>query len=300
MCVIYIMNSRALEPRNFWGLVKQVGPWKTTSVDQTHLAQGYDSPHNNLQFVTPYQQDGTATIPDQQYTSRTIIDEPSLEYREGRIRKVPKLFTIAGMTVEDTRDNPDRVARPKDNSVAMDVDRNKNPTSLIVDTTNLMQAATATPTQPSKAPWESAASPTMDIDENDSSNVTPQMESNLLTTENPIVQSINQVPTSDKQDFRTGVAQNAWTQPLKQPTTKTRGSKIPIVKRFKDAKKVDVADPATDKFPTRGQFPKVRKPDTSAEETVKSRIHANAGIKVKSNASKVEKSKKFLKSLFVK
>ena len=54
-----MIASRHVAPVNYWGLTKQVGPWRTTSVDRTHEALGYDSPHNQVQEVRPYQQDGS-------------------------------------------------------------------------------------------------------------------------------------------------------------------------------------------------------------------------------------------------
>lgn len=55
-----MISSRHIAPVNYWGLTKQVGPWKTTSVDKSHEALGYDSPHNQYQDVRPYQQNGSA------------------------------------------------------------------------------------------------------------------------------------------------------------------------------------------------------------------------------------------------
>jgi hypothetical protein len=55
-----MITSRHIPPNSFWGLTKQVGPWRTTTVDLAHEANGYDSPHNQVQEVRPYQQDGSA------------------------------------------------------------------------------------------------------------------------------------------------------------------------------------------------------------------------------------------------
>lgn len=54
-----MIASRHIAPVNYWGLTKQVGPWKTTAIDKTHEALGYDSPHNQIQQVRPYQQNGS-------------------------------------------------------------------------------------------------------------------------------------------------------------------------------------------------------------------------------------------------
>ena len=55
-----MITSRHIQKSNFWGLTKQVGPWKTTSTDLAHEAHGYDSPHNQVQEVRPFQQNGSA------------------------------------------------------------------------------------------------------------------------------------------------------------------------------------------------------------------------------------------------
>lgn len=55
-----MITSRHIRPNSFWGLTKQVGPWKTTTTDLAHEANGYDSPHNQIQEVRPFQQNGSA------------------------------------------------------------------------------------------------------------------------------------------------------------------------------------------------------------------------------------------------
>lgn len=240
------MNTRAIEPRNFWGLVKQVGPWKTTSVDQTHLAQGYDSPHNNVQFVSPYQQDGTATIPDQQYTRKVIVEpHEAEEFRNGRIRKVPRGWDINSLTIDEPgfvginarTDNRDNI-KPNltDADIEMDVGK-----KLRVDTTNLIHKMTMEPEKSLTDDFKDTQDTAMD--ENDSGNVTPKMDSNFLNTSNPIVQDIQQVAISDKQDFRTGVAMNSWTQPVNQLSTSHSASPDVLVKRLAK-RNVELSDPA--------------------------------------------------------
>jgi hypothetical protein len=71
-----MITSRHIQPSNFWGLVKQVGPWKTTSTDLAHEAEGYDSPHNQVQEVRPFQQNGTS--PKLTWTTPKIVDPGNL------------------------------------------------------------------------------------------------------------------------------------------------------------------------------------------------------------------------------
>lgn len=71
-----MITSRHIRPNSFWGLTKQVGPWRTTTVDLTHEANGYDSPHNQIQEVRPYQQDGSAA-PD--YSVPAILEPARIE-----------------------------------------------------------------------------------------------------------------------------------------------------------------------------------------------------------------------------
>lgn len=213
------MNTRAPEPRNFWGLTKQIGPWKTTSVDQTHLAQGYDSPHNNRQFVTPYQQDGTATIPDQAYTSLSIVEPSSgKEFKGGRIKRVKQSSGFALDQVDNTYNIRERL--PTDTPIDVD---NPDDTPISRTTTNLM-------TRQAKIVKErDTRAGAMDVDEVDSSNVKPRLESDFLTTDNAVVQSIHQVLKTDRPDFRTLVATNAWIQPATQVATSHMVSQQPIV-----------------------------------------------------------------------
>ena len=71
-----MITSRHIQPSNFWGLTKQVGPWKTTSTDLAHEAHGYDSPHNQVQEVRPFQQDGST--PQLTWTTPKIVDPGNL------------------------------------------------------------------------------------------------------------------------------------------------------------------------------------------------------------------------------
>lgn len=272
------MNTRAIEPRNFWGLVKQNGPWKTTSVDQTHLALGYDSPHNQVQFVSPYQQDGTATIPDQVYTKRSLVDvgDEGLEFRNGRIRKAKRGFDITGGI--SFFDNPDQILKQPTNNLHLNGD--KRPTNLTVDTTNLMQKMHGAMSI-DETPPESDEK-TTDVDENDTSMASAKMESNFLSTQNPIVQDIAQVATSDKQDFRTAVAQNAWTQPATQLSSSHVATPEILLKRLPRAN-VELRDPS-------GKDHRVETP--SSEELLLKRIHTNI-------APLKKKSKKTTKTLKV-
>lgn len=182
------MNTRSVEPRNFWGLTKQIGPWTTTSVDQSHLAQGYDSPHNNRQFVSPYQQDGTATIPDQQYTRISII-EPSadLQFKHGKITKAKKAFGLdiqtQGFLIEKGQVTPQPTVQK------------------ILETTRPIISKKRKTVE------------FMDVDENDSSKVVAEVNSDFIRTNNPAVQSIDQKVQTGNDDFRTMIATNAWTQP---------------------------------------------------------------------------------------
>lgn len=285
------MNTRAIEPRNFWGLVKQNGPWKTTSVDQAHLALGYDSPHNQVQFVSPYQQDGTATIPDQLYTKRTLVDvgADGLEFSNGRIRKAKKGFDITGGITpsEPFTDNPNKVIRQPTDHLKLNID--KRPTNQLVDTTNLMQKmqvdspassvsspadVAMTPTSPdvsmTSSPTTSDApmTSTSPKDENDTSMVLAVLDSNFLSTQNPIVQDIAQVATSEKQDFRTSVAQNAWTQPATQLSTSHSASPEIILKRLPRVN-VELRDPAKSGIKAH------RVKTASSEELLLKRIHTN-------------------------
>jgi len=274
------MNTRAIEPRNFWGLVKQNGPWKTTSVDQAHLALGYDSPHNQVQFVSPYQQDGTATIPDQLYTKRTLVDvgDDGLTFRNGRIRKEKKGFDITGGITpsEPFTDNPNKVIRQPTDHLKLNID--KRPTNQLVDTTNLMQKMQVdTPASSVSSPADVAMTPTSpDVsmtsaspkDENDTSMALAVLDSNFLSTKNPIVQDISQVAASEKQDFRTAVAQNAWTQPATQLSTSHSASPEIILKRLPRVN-VELRDPAKSGIKAH------RVKTASSEELLLKRIHTN-------------------------
>lgn len=75
-----MITSRHIRPNSFWGLVKQSGPWKTTTVDLTHEAEGYDSPHNQVQEVRPFQQDGSA--PKLTWDVPPIVDPGNLSFKQ--------------------------------------------------------------------------------------------------------------------------------------------------------------------------------------------------------------------------
>lgn len=85
-----MIASRHIAPVNYWGLTKQSGPWKTTAVDKTHEALGYDSPHNQVQEVRPYHQDGSKAPT---YEQVEIVSENNINglrgpgLREGKIQR---------------------------------------------------------------------------------------------------------------------------------------------------------------------------------------------------------------------
>jgi hypothetical protein len=223
------MNTRSIEPRNFWGLTVQNGPWKTTSIDETHLAQGYDSPHNNRQFVTPYQQDGTATIPDQQYTRLSII-EPSadLHFKNGKIKKAKKGFSLniipEGFLTEKHVDAPNE-------DVTM---------ANIVDTS---APANTLPVLPRNDEIMADADTNMAANSRDNPS-----NSELIGSDgnsgNSIVQIIQQAATSSPEQIAT--AQNAWTQPAGiRPSIQSSTPEMEIV----SGPKPKVFTPATTEGP---------------------------------------------------
>lgn len=267
------MNTRSIEPRNFWGLTKQIGPWTTTSVDQSHLAQGYDSPHNNRQFVTPYQQDGTATIPDQQYTRLSII-EPStdLHFKGGKLRKAKKGFGLNLIPEGFLQEHPNVPTREITMGPAQDV-----------DTTRPILTAKHFPFK--------GETPEVNIDENDTSNtnVNPS-NSDLIGVDgnggNSIVQLINQVVSPNSAQIAT--AQNSWTQPQNVIATSHPATTEQIISPHpNDSIAVDVAPEDTstkisvDATPQReaDMFSKIRALQTQRNIEMRQRIAASAALK---------------------
>lgn len=215
------MNTRAPEPRNFWGLTVQSGPWKTTSVDQTHLAQGYDSPHNNRQFVSPYQQDGTATIPDQQYTRLSIIEPSSdLQFKNGKIKKAKKGFNLNIIPEGFLKDVP--------TTETLDVEMFDS----LADTTRPIVAT--------NFPFKKTPTPEVAMDENAAANASDNpANSDLIGATgnggNSVVELINQSRSSTPEQL--GFAQNSWTQPANILETRQRRNTGQII-----------APPLTDKM----------------------------------------------------
>ena len=256
------MNTRAIEPRNFWGLTVQSGPWKTTSLDATHLAQGYDSPHNNRQFVTPYQQDGTATIPDQQYTRLSII-EPStdLHFKGGKLRKAKKGFGLNIIPEGFLQETPNAPTREVTMGPAQDV-----------DTTRPILTATHFPFR--------GETPEVTIDENDTSNtnVNPS-NSDLIGADgnggNSIVQLINQVVTTTPEQIAT--AQNAWAPPKNIIATSQRNTTEQIISQHPSARiAVDVTPQGE-----ADRFAKMREAQTQRNIETQQAVAANKALKSK-------------------
>ena len=98
----------------FWGLVEQVGPWKTTSSDRQRSAmkdrptigggigaggKGHAGNGEWMKVFTPYQNDATPSLPKpSDYAMRSVVTGPVDMKRQTKMGRVKKGLTMAART----------------------------------------------------------------------------------------------------------------------------------------------------------------------------------------------------------
>ncbi len=112
--MVALSKSNRYETKPFWGLVEQVGPWKTTASDRQRSAlkdhptigggieaggRGHAGHGEWMKIFSPYQLDASPSVPKpSSYAMRSVVTKPVDMKRQTKMGRVKKGVTMAART----------------------------------------------------------------------------------------------------------------------------------------------------------------------------------------------------------